>query len=678
MRLPPLANPDRVALLAFAEAVEPPPPIDLNRWAIDNVVFGTDSPKPGAYDPAFYPWNGPILEALGPDDPCQTVVYRKSIQVGGTVVAQIFIGAKQDLDPGPAMFVHPTDSNARRFVRTKLRPFLRNVPALKALFPEKSRDSGASIDFQERRDGRGFMQHAAATSASDLSQISIRDQVQDDLDKWVTDGTTGDPEKNADGRSKAYLDAGTAKILKIGNPVLAHSSRIHRAFERGSQEHWAIPCPSCGALTVLEWEDFKACIERARERFRAEGLTDEDARDAAARDAHMTCNHCAARIDEAQYRAVKADGAMIARNPRAAARVRSFHIWAAYVSSWASIARRWFEVVGKIEAEQTFLNEDAGLPFEAAAEAPDWQVLAKRAEAGHDLGTVPPGGLILVATADCQGDRVEVHVKAFGEHLRRWTVEYVVIPGHIREARAREALDALLDRSWPNAFGHRMRIERFGIDAGAYQGDVREWVKPHSPMRVWMVRGSKDQHAPDLVQQVSRRARREARAVTGRSGHVIHWLGAAVIKGQLYGCLKKDDPLGPDWCGYPKGLPDEFFRQLCAEQRAKRKGSDEYFWEKVYENNEVLDTEVYAQGLAVSLGWKASSAARWEELRRRWETPPDPQHDLFAAPPQAAGDDGAAATSPADTVRLPPARVSNPVPAAPSLAARFAALNDDE
>lgn len=664
MDLPPLANPDRVAALAVAEVIEPPPPIDLNAWARDNIEVH-EGPFRGAYDPERFPWRKAVLRACQPDDPCQEVSWMKAVQIGGTLTAQIFIGGLAALDPAPAMFVHPVDVLARRFVRTKWRPFLRASKVLKRLFPEKTRDAGASLDFQERIDGRGFVQHAAAASPSQLSQVTIQRQVQDDIDKWVEDGETGDPEKAADGRSEAYRRAGQAKIFKIGNPVNRHNSRIYRAFLRGSQEHWHVPCPHCLTEQPLEWANMQAAIEFDRERYRAEGLGEDEAKERAAREAHFTCVNadCGRPIGETDTRRILPLGTWVAHNPRAIRRARSFYEWAAFVKALPEIARAWFDAKGNPGAEQTFLNELAGLPFETEGEAPPWEGLRDRAaKLGHDLCTIPEGGLILVATADCQGgpaaknSRVEVHVQAFGAGLRRWTVDYIVVPGYIGDEKTRAELDQLLERTWTNAFGHKRRIERFGIDAGTFAADVQEWVKRHSPHRVWMVRGHKDQHAPDLVIQESRRQRRQARVLTGAGGHVPHWVGSAVVKGQIYTCLTKDDPLGPGWWGFPKGLDDEFFRQLCGEERRKKKGTNDWIWVQVYDNNEVLDTAVYGQALAVSLGWKTNSPARWEELRQRWETPAPqgPQGDLFAA---AAAPDGRVPAVPAP-VPPPPVPVA--------------------
>lgn len=116
-----LANPARVASEVIASVIAPPPPVDFHRWAIDNVKFGSESPIPGPYKTDLFPFFKRILEVLGPDHPAQEVVVKKSAQLGGTVLAQIFLGGSLDLDPCIFMYVHPTEPNAEKWAKTKWR-----------------------------------------------------------------------------------------------------------------------------------------------------------------------------------------------------------------------------------------------------------------------------------------------------------------------------------------------------------------------------------------------------------------------------------------------------------------------------------------------------------------------------------------------------------------------------
>jgi phage terminase large subunit GpA-like protein len=180
-------------------------------------VLGGESPYPGPYQPERFPFFWDILAALGPEEPARVVVLCGSAQIGKTLLAQIFAAASLDLDPGNLLYVHPTESNAVRYARTKWRPMIQATPRMTDVFESRqSKEGGNSTLFQMRRDGRGSIQLTGANSAASLSMITVKRQVQDDLSKWENN-RAGDPESQADSRSKAFADA---KIFKLGTPLL--------------------------------------------------------------------------------------------------------------------------------------------------------------------------------------------------------------------------------------------------------------------------------------------------------------------------------------------------------------------------------------------------------------------------------------------------------------------------
>lgn len=213
-----LANPVRETRVTMAAVLTPPPPVDHLRWAEKHVRFGTESPLKGSHDRSKFPFFDRIYKVLGPDHPARVVVLCKSAQLDGTVLAQIFIASQLDTAPGPVLYTHPTEGNAKRWVRTKWRPMIRATSALSRIIPLTSAKEGtASTLYQERFDGRGYLQISGANSAASLSMVSMPTQVQDDLSKWETN-EAGDPEIQADSRSKAYE---WAKIFKVGTPLFA-------------------------------------------------------------------------------------------------------------------------------------------------------------------------------------------------------------------------------------------------------------------------------------------------------------------------------------------------------------------------------------------------------------------------------------------------------------------------
>jgi Phage terminase large subunit (GpA) len=135
-----LANPQFHVHQALANILAPPPPVDYELWATQNVSFSDrESQFTGPYNPSRFRPFTEIYKALGPADPCRIVTLSKGAQIGGTIIATVFTLGSLDLDPGDFLYVHPTEENARRWSRLKLSPLLRGSARLREIFPEKLR-----------------------------------------------------------------------------------------------------------------------------------------------------------------------------------------------------------------------------------------------------------------------------------------------------------------------------------------------------------------------------------------------------------------------------------------------------------------------------------------------------------------------------------------------------------
>jgi phage terminase large subunit GpA-like protein len=631
-----LMNPERMVEEAVAEVIEPPPPIDYGKFAGEHIVFSErESPIPGPYNRELFPEFDEMFVALGPDDPCRIVTLAKSAQIGGTILANVFTLGSLVMDPCDVLYTHPTDDNARRWSKLKLKPMLRGTAALARLFPARSRDVADSALFKERADGRGSIQISGANSPSSLSQVSMRRQIQDDLAKWEMNAA-GDPESQADSRSRAFE---FAKIFKISTPLVLPGCRITKSFEAGSQEYPEVPCPHCDEFQVLEWENMRATI------------------DVDPTDPHFTCTACGCEIREHHRQAMKRRLRWRARNPAAKAYHRSFWIWSAYsiLQSFARIAQEWLVAKGHPAAEQTFLNDTCGLAYRGAGESVPWEDLRDRAmESHYRVGTVPQGGLILTMGVDCQQDRVECQVVACGRDGRRWVVSYVVIPKHISDDECRSRLDDLLQQTYPNCVGRRLPIALTAIDGNAWTEDVWGWARRHPSSQVIMVRGIPSETAP-LLARVKRERNRAGKLL--KYSRRFYNFATSVLKMALYRNLAKVDPLDRGYVGFPMGLEDEYFRQLTAERRRPKKsktGFIVYEWIKDKDQaNEGLDTLLQAEAASIRLGLRTLPERTWDQYEADIETAPvTGQLDLEdllmqpAAPSDPAPDD-------ANRVRMP-------------------------
>ncbi len=607
-----LSNPPRMANEILGEILTPPPPVDLEQWAVDNIEFSErESPFPGPYNKDQFSMFSEILKALGPDDPCRTVTLIKSAQIGGTVLGNIFTLGSLHLDPCDFLFVHPTEDNGKRWSRMKLAPMLKNTTALRALFPGKTRDASDSLMYKERLDGRGAIQISGANSPSSLSQVSMRRQVQDDLAKWDTNAA-GDPEKQADSRSRAFE---FAKIFKASTPLIAPGCRITRNFDAGSQEHLEVPCPECGHYHALEWENLLANLD--------DEFPDK---------VFFSCPECGAVIEEHHRDAMRRQGNWVAKNPKARSKHRSFYLWSAYSSlqSWQRIADEWRDAEGDPAAEQVFLNDTVGKAYRTKGEAPPWETLRDRAEeTGHVRGTIPAGAVLLTVGVDCQKDRVEWHLVGWGRDLRRWVIDYGVISEHIAEKGCQEGLADLLKSSWRNVVGRSIEIDLMAIDGNAWTEDVWSFAKKHRATDVIMVRGANSDNAP-LFAQVKKERNKAGKLL--KYSRRFYNFGSSVMKMAFYRNLKKVDPLVRGYVGLPKGMEDEYYRQITAERRVPSKnknGYTTYKWDKdANQANEGLDTMLQAESAAMKLGVRSMPDSVWSRYEEREKPLEEEQMDL--------------------------------------------------
>lgn len=598
-----LANDARLWRLDLALAWRPAPALDYNRWAVDNIEFGPESPFPGKYDPDRFPFFRRILEVLAPEHPSRHVTLLKSAQLGGTLLAQIFVAASIDLDPGGIMHVHPTEANATGYARTKWRPMIRQCKRLGEIFElRQSKEGGNSTLHQERKDGRGWLKLCGANSPASLSMYSVKRLVKDDLSKWESDPDAGDPEAMAESRTKAFRDA---KILGIGTGLLKSNCRTTQDFLAGSQEYYHVPCPHCWHKHPLEPENFVANIDPEHPER-----------------AHFSCPECGGVIEE-KHRALMVrdriaggEAEWVAHKPSAPD--PSFYIWAAYagLESWETIARAYLAALGDPKSEQVWWNDTAGRAYELPGEAPAWEDLKKRADLStRRRGIVPTGHPLLTLTFDCQDEFVDGVLVAWGPDLTRAVVERIRVEGHISLPETRAALNRLVEHAWPCQLGARRRADLVGIDANAWTDDVHDWAKRWPRSRVIMVRGVAGDAAPSLA--LVRRERRNDGKPVKYQGRFFN-VGVASLKGGLYKFLRIAQPGERGWIDFPAGLDEDYFEQLTAEKRTPRidkRGFTVYEWRKPRGlRNEQLDVMVYGEACAIRLGWRTHSREIWQRL----------------------------------------------------------------
>ena len=633
-----LTSAEAVVAGAISAAITPPPPPDITRWCEENIVFDERSPMPGPFRIDRFPFLREIHEVLSPEHAAREVTVRGSAQWGKTVsIINPVVGAWHAYGPVDSLVVHPTSSSATEWVDNKWLPMRRQAPSLIEVFGDgRSGDHKDAKFNQETLARNGSLKIASAGSPDDLAGTTRRLVVMDDVAKFEMTAK-GDPEALAESRASGFEDA---KLVRVSTPQVKDTCRITKAFSRSDQRYFYLPCPHCGHEAPLTWENFLRNLDP--ERLHA---------------ACFSCDSCGCVISHADKESMVARGRWVATNPNGDH--PGFHLWRAYVPQrdWASIALDYARVMGwasvkargesdvtlaeKVEdrTEQTFYNDVLGMPYEQAVKGPDWEALRDRVENAPDeeglpRGVVPARGVILGAGVDCQGDRIEVQIVAFGPNYQRWTVDYIVIPHHIGDQSGRDALDALLKTTWRTERGLRLPLDMMAIDGGTYTEDVWSFAKRWPWSRVIIVKGSSSQTGPVMVpQKFERRSDGKAKRAQKRA----FLLNVSQLKADFYAWLAKEDPIERGYCHFPRGLGDEFFRMITSEVRVlkrSRTGVTTSSWELVEptRRNEGLDTMNYAEAAARRKGWTSLTEEQWAALdAERSAAPEEPQGDLFDA-----------------------------------------------
>jgi phage terminase large subunit GpA-like protein len=324
----------------------------------------------------------------------------------------------------------------------------------------------------------------------------------------------------------------------------------------------------------------------------------------------------------------------VAHNP-GAARI-SFHLWAVYapLTSWARLADDYATAKGDQAKERTFLNDGVGLPAKTSGEAPNHELLQQRGDASEfKRGIVAAGYYFLFAGIDIQNDRAEVGIWAFGPNLRRQPVDHIVIPGKIGDAETRKALDDVLARKYPDAWGKPLGLEHVAVDVGFERQQVLDWIKTYPPSRVSPIVGSRNDNAPAMGLHQTREVTASGKRI--KAERIVFEVGGGSLKAFLYGDLRKGDPLARGFVALGQGFPVEWYEQLTSEVRIEvedKRHRRIWRWDVLKgRRNEVLDCAVYAHWAAEKQGWKRLTEDRWAAIAGELDGPRDSaQGDLLA------------------------------------------------
>ena len=583
-------NPNLSALLRDTCAMfRPPRARSVSEWADENRVLVSDSSaEPGRWRTDRAPYQREIMDAFTQPGISEIVVMA-SAQVGKSEIELNMMGRAIDDDPGPMLYVQPTDKVAEDYSKRRIAPMIAACPTLRSkVYAAKGRDAGNTITMKTFPGGS--LAIIGANSPSDLSSKPVRYIFLDEIDRFpASAGTEGDPIELAERRSETFRH--NRKIVKTSTPTIRGSSKIEKAYMNGTQEEWHTECPHCRNYGFIQFGDVK---------FDKEEFKDENGQsNYLVSNLRWQCPIC--RRETPEHETKRCPARWVMKNEKALQNgIRSFRLNAFMSpwSDWKDIALSFLKAKDDPELLKVFHNTMLGESWEMRTRSGVPEKLYERRE--HYNAEVPTGVLILTMGIDTQDNRLEYEVVGWDRNEQSWGIARGIIPGRADSPGVWEEVDALLEREWRMKNGMALRVLATFVDSGGhFTQDVYRECARRAGRRVWAIKGESGEGKPYV---------RQMKSGIGIRGAIGFMIGVDSGKEAILYATGIENP-GPKYMHYPIdyrcGYDLEYFRGLLAEKQVihRRGGQNVLVWEKTYERNEPLDMRNYARAAYKFFRW---------------------------------------------------------------------------
>ncbi len=664
-----------VLFTAIAASATPPAEQDVPTWSDNDRYIAAESGArtTGKWNTSKAPYMRRPMRVAGVDHPAASAWLRWSAKSGKT---QVFLNAAFhciDTAPRSIGIICASDQKQKDFEREVWSPNAKATSAVAAkIMAVKAGGENSSTKHHKRFRG-GFLKIINGGSEAQLQQSDLGLLIFEEPSSYPKDvGGRGPTIRQARSRSDAWGDE--LKELGGGTPNVIGDCPVTNEVERRSLERYYLPCPHCGGLQLLVWENM------AREAGRPFFICQLP--DCGKRIGHEHKLGMLARADELEaegkagwlacFQHVLADGTPDKDHPNQPpppvltpeqwaywyerrgpetgsmleGRDPSFDgIWQAYspFTTWARIWEKFDEASKSGDPQDlvVFWQQVLARPFEASYGRPatvtlyENRQISARIAGNLTKGVIPPWAWTLFGAADVQGDRLEWAVWVAGPLeltedgiLSRLygRIDSGNIPIPPVDARAWTELAEITKRTYEGPHIKPIGFDRFGVDTGGHHTS-RAYVFCAGRPNVMALKGSSDRDAFPIEAGRRRKAKIGGRVV----GEVqLYLVGTHKTKKDIYfglaqnlaGCETGEHLPG---CVTLEASATELdFQQITAEvlkPAEPAKGRKVESWEPVAgTRNEQLDMAVYCHAMAWSYLPEQLTLKDWTRLvtdRRR-------------------------------------------------------------
>ena len=559
---------------AFLEDIKIPKRLGFEDWCRENISLSSKfASKTGPFNLELTPYMRFIYSCI--DNPAvRKITLMFGSQLGKTQFLLNFMLYRQDMFPGPMMFIMPTIKNALTFSRERAGPMFMETDTIRRKIQNASGKAVTQTMAIKNLPG-GFVMFVGSNSASDLASTPIRDLLFDEMDRYAKDvGGEGSPVKLAMKRTTTFHDT---IVLESSTPTIKDDSFIEDSFLLGTKFFFHVPCPFCGTMQILE----------------IEGLMLEG----------MECQQCAKIFSDEDHKTHLLENGEW-RTKDELSDHYAFHLSQLYAPylfvKWKDILKDRDEALHDVEKLKVFTNTVLALTYQEKGESANWKEVQRKTTREYRLGVVWEDTVAITMAVDCQKDHLVYEVRGWKKHMVSYSIQKGIIPGAIGESSAREDLEKLMNGDFLDQEKIPHKIDKTMIDSSYDTADVYAFCRMFNRRKISPIKGVDEQNFP-ISAPVKGTLRKSGRKFD-QHGLFFYKIGVSFLKKRIYSIFNmSEEDYESEKCWrrmfYPRAYEREWFEQLCSEQlitvRNKTTNRAKKVWKQLRDRNEALDLAVY-------------------------------------------------------------------------------------
>lgn len=150
--------------------------------------------------------------------------------------------------------------------------------------------------------------------------------------------------------------------------------------------------------------------------------------------------------------------------------------------------KEWLDAKGDPAQEQVIMNTRFGEPYRQPGEFADEQIFLRRREMYP--ADLPDGVLLLTASVDVQGNRLEYEICGWGMAEESWGIRKGIILGKPNQPKTWEMLDDVIDRTYSFTDGTGLKVTRTFIDSGGLNtAQVYDYCRRNAAKQRFAIKG---------------------------------------------------------------------------------------------------------------------------------------------------------------------------------------------